>query len=297
MKTWSMEQLIFGIGARAAVVVQGILDAVEHRSLCHALGFDPDTRVWPESLPNGAKVTYVPKDGADQLADAEEQIDAWEPDTGCMWCGNNGCPECQRARPACTCPCINCSNQAHWMCHGEGVEIDTVHDGAEQLVACPTGGTCPSGCDRTEQGCVQTWGPADEHVEALRRNADETSAAGAVAEDSAGAVSDIPPSPAPARPSFVDWAVPAICTVLAEHKPSPARTGDTAGVYCHDFDSHHGRFADWQAWREHVALEIAEYLHEAYQVEPRRFPAMETGHDMGMSFASELFPQHQRPNK
>src|ERR1700757_4255604 len=29
-------------------------------------------------------------------------------------------------RPICTCPCIHCSNQAHWMCHGEGVEIDTV---------------------------------------------------------------------------------------------------------------------------------------------------------------------------
>lgn len=24
--------------------------------------------------------------------------------------------------PRCTCPCINCSNQAHWMCHGEGIE-------------------------------------------------------------------------------------------------------------------------------------------------------------------------------
>ncbi len=25
----------------------------------------------------------------------------------------------------CTCPCIHCSNQAHWLCHGDGVEIDT----------------------------------------------------------------------------------------------------------------------------------------------------------------------------
>jgi hypothetical protein len=28
----------------------------------------------------------------------------------------------------CTCPCIHCSNGAHHLCHGEGVEIDTVQD-------------------------------------------------------------------------------------------------------------------------------------------------------------------------
>lgn len=37
-------------------------------------------------------------------------------------------------------------------------------------VACPTGGDCPPGCDRTKGGCVQTWGPDADHAEALQRN-------------------------------------------------------------------------------------------------------------------------------
>lgn len=38
-------------------------------------------------------------------------------------------------------------------------------------VACPTGGDCPTDCDRTQSGCVQIWGPDSEHLEALRMNA------------------------------------------------------------------------------------------------------------------------------
>lgn len=36
--------------------------------------------------------------------------------------------------------------------------------------SCPLGGACPTECDRSPHGCVQIWGPAEEHTEALRRN-------------------------------------------------------------------------------------------------------------------------------
>ena len=41
----------------------------------------------------------------------------------------------------------------------------------QELVApsCPLGGPCRD-CDRTFDGCVQIWGPAEDHAEALRRN-------------------------------------------------------------------------------------------------------------------------------
>ncbi|MDN4521402.1 hypothetical protein QYF68_26790 [Mycolicibacterium austroafricanum] len=35
--------------------------------------------------------------------------------------------------------------------------------------SCPRGGPCRD-CDRTQDGCVQIWGPAEDHAEALRRN-------------------------------------------------------------------------------------------------------------------------------
>lgn len=39
-------------------------------------------------------------------------------------------------------------------------------------VRCPTGGDCPRPCDRRADGCFQIWGPADEHLDALRMNAE-----------------------------------------------------------------------------------------------------------------------------
>jgi hypothetical protein len=59
---------------------------------------------------------------------------------------------------------------------------------------------------------------------------------------------------------WIGWAVPAICTVLARHVPVNTSKytpsvfcNNITGQYCHEY-------ADWQAWREHIAPLIAEAL-------------------------------------
>lgn len=69
--------------------------------------------------------------------------------------------------------------------------------------------------------------------------------------------SDIPPSPAGERPNWVDWAVPAICDVLAIHQ----RSRDGYCVNAEDIE--HLQVLDQQAWREHVAPLIADRLEAA----------------------------------
>ncbi|UJL29972.1 hypothetical protein HZU38_05585 [Mycolicibacterium vanbaalenii] len=46
--------------------------------------------------------------------------------------------------------------------------------GHSVAVSCPLGGPCREDCDRTQDGCVQIWGPAEDHAEALRRNLSES---------------------------------------------------------------------------------------------------------------------------
>lgn len=88
--------------------------------------------------------------------------------------------------------------------------------------------------------------------------------------DSAGvgsaAVSGPPPQPpAAGQPTWVDWAVPAICEVLAQHMPIELARDE---IWCADRDQPgerhtHGLFEDRQEWREHVGPEIAQHLRNA----------------------------------
>lgn len=127
-----------------------------------------------------------------------------------------------------------------------------------------------------------------------------TTSAGPPAAEDDPAGGDFPPSPA-GSPTWVDWAVPAICDVLADHRPKTDDPRTGTGIYCYDTgDGHapgpHGWFDDWQEWREHVAPLIAERLDTAWRAKQHR-GAIETGLDMGASIAASFFPQHSRPTK
>lgn len=119
----------------------------------------------------------------------------------------------------------------------------------------------------------------------------------------AGVVGNTPPLPPPVGADWLGWAVPAVLEVLAEHL---AIVGADGYCYCYSDGegiSSHGRFADWSEWREHVAPIIADRI----ACDPARAIAalrgslnrsfMESGQDMGASFAKEFFPQHQKPSK
>jgi hypothetical protein len=74
--------------------------------------------------------------------------------------------------------------------------------------------------------------------------------------------SEVSAGPSPTAPSegraWIDWAVPAICDVLASHRPEVDRLGR---IVCHSASGGSlACFGDWQEWREHVAPLIAERL-------------------------------------
>jgi hypothetical protein len=111
----------------------------------------------------------------------------------------------------------------------------------------------------------------------------------------------------PAGLSWVDWAAPAICDVLATHLASQLDSDHVnrikGEVWCYHGPGQPGEwFTDWQDWREHVAPLIAERLETAGAQRKPHGPyehprAWETGHDMGVSAASEFFPQYRKPQK
>lgn len=79
-----------------------------------------------------------------------------------------------------------------------------------------------------------------------------------VGDEGGEADSGIPSSPASPQPiSWAAFAEPAIWTALTPHEPSPEHY-NTGEVYCCG-----DRFADWQAWREHVSPDIAWRLEKA----------------------------------
>lgn len=100
--------------------------------------------------------------------------------------------------------------------------------------------------------------------------------------------SDILRSPAGERLTWVAWAVPAICEVLAVH----VAYDYAGGVECDHRLGGADPFEDWQEWREHVAPLIAEHLDTAWRAKQSR-QHIETGHDMGVSIACETFPQYR----
>jgi hypothetical protein len=95
----------------------------------------------------------------------------------------------------------------------------------------------------------------------------ETPATDHLAGDSAGAVSDVPRSPAPAHPNWINWAVPAICEALTAHTPELTESDaircadELTGTVCGNFD-------DWQEWREHVGPRIAVALENGTAATP-----------------------------
>lgn len=135
---------------------------------------------------------------------------------------------------------------------------------AEQEVAEPSGVVqCPFGaqecvCDRTSTGCPEI----NDAVSTLGTLSQSPAASAGRGESSSPGVSAGPTSTAPSgeRISWIDWAAPAICDVLAEH-----RVIDTgANVWCEDSDHViHVNCHDTQEWREHVAPLIAERLEAA----------------------------------
>jgi hypothetical protein len=54
--------------------------------------------------------------------------------------------------PRCTCPCINCSNKAHWMCHGEGCATPGYEHEAEVCRAHRL-----TGCDVCDEDNDDLW--------------------------------------------------------------------------------------------------------------------------------------------
>lgn len=71
----------------------------------------------------GVPAEYLWNVGADELAEDEAEEEVAEPTTR-----EEAFDPYHIPHPSCSCPCVNCSNQAHWMCHGEGVEIDADFD-------------------------------------------------------------------------------------------------------------------------------------------------------------------------
>lgn len=61
--------------------------------------------------------------------------------------------------------------------------------------------------------------------------------------------------------------MPAICEVLAEHHL--IHEGGSAYVCCALGEKPHGRFWDQQAWREHVAADLAPHILKAIAAQPK----------------------------
>lgn len=101
--------------------------------------------VFDRDFERRARVAGAQADAAEGLAEREAQVEVGAPDTLLRKCASPtcGCQDDDRYRP---------------------------RDELAGSVKCPIGGTCPSECDRTEPGCVNIWGPASDHTEALRRN-------------------------------------------------------------------------------------------------------------------------------
>ena len=74
----------------------------------------------------------------------------------------------------------------------------------------------------------------------------------------------VEPTPLPGD-GWVDWAVPAICGVLAEHTPFEASGGVVHCYWSLTDDDPHAACPDWQAYREHVAPLIATRLQAAVE--------------------------------
>jgi hypothetical protein len=111
------------------------------------------------------------------------------------------------------------------------------------------------------------------------------------AETAPAGVSDGPEAPAPpAGLSWIDWATPAICDVLAVHHP--VRHAD---ILCSDgaFGCGDGPWPDRQAWREHVAALIAQRLETAALALDPAKAAREA--DLRITHALDLFEQHRKP--
>jgi hypothetical protein len=99
--------------------------------------------------------------------------------------------------------------------------------------------------------------------------ATNTASAGhGTAEASPAEVSGTPPRPPSAGlPTWVNWSVPAICTVLDQHKPLMLAPGE---IWCASVDQPghretHALFDDWQGWEEHVAPLVAQHIGYARQ--------------------------------
>lgn len=109
-----------------------------------------------------------------------------------------------------------------------------------------------------------------------------------------------PPDAAAGSPSWwIDWATPGICEVLAEHQLNLDSRGYTCLCDLRDI-------ADPYDWREHVAPIIAARIEnqpaDPVRAADERIAAaiteankrIETGHDIGLTHAAEMFPQHNK---
>lgn len=316
MKTWSAESAFVRVYSTAAVVVQGLLDklaTVERITRPPRLGHDVDAAgahlaVSPDGYYGYADLDETaecrrtrrdrnrarrvaedpgcvfPADGAEQLAEREAEDEV----------GEALAQSAERARQQ--------TAAAAW-------DILGIREAAARDDDTPN--PCEPGLSDDElvavRGLIQEryedrtpwWGDlcapkTSAPVIPTGAGAEPTPrAAGAVG--ASGEAVSAPPAPASPRSDdaaaeWVGWAVPAISTVLAGHTPIEAQVG----YYCEDYEGFtHGSWGDYQDWLEHVAPLIAVHIQNAYQAEPRRFTEMETGHDMGASFASEMFPQHK----
>jgi hypothetical protein len=111
------------------------------------------------------------------------------------------------------------------------------------------------------------------------------------AETAPAGVSDGPEAPAPpAGLSWIDWATPAICDVLAVHTfwlANHSSIGSAAHCLCGE------RPRDLMEWREHVAPMIAERLETAALALDPAKAAREA--DLRIAHALDLFEQHRKP--
>lgn len=313
MFTWSIEALAYKAGRAAAALAQSQVASAQQIAQIQVAGL---RQVLGFTLAPLLDFTFPPQEyggrliagrcegcgetqctcGAQQLAEREAEEEVAEPRLNDgytpydpQWKMSVADPE-----PRCTCPCINCSNQAHWMCHGEGVEIDTVQPNEyepaltdDELVAvrqlieerfplqvvpesspvvtddpqamsgeteCGVTPPAPSSVSPHSQTRCDCCEQPTHFAAMMTGDGGESW----VCKSCADALQACHPSPL----SFADWATPAMRTVLYSHTPKHC---DCGALHCGDDDNTHGVFEDIDAWHEHVAPILAERLERALE--------------------------------
>lgn len=277
MHTWSLESAFVKAYSAAAVAVQGLIDAA------HTV----------EQL--SRPVQRDVRDGAEELAEAEEQQEVWEPGdpltdelradgweftpipepalTSDELIGVRGLLQ-ERYEDAWTPEgrCVFCGATKGYVAHSGGCvgplcpHKDFAGAAASLADSHPGHPALSPNCGLSVREDKQQDKPAAPHA---------TSPVASATSDSGGEVASVIPPDVPSspRPPWSDLAdalvehkpsakepdvVAVIDRVLSEHRPAV----DYTGVYCNtnSDDGPHDYYENWQAWRDHVAPLIAEAL-------------------------------------